>query len=177
MSWPVRTRAAASMSASVSMRGIASAPAGTDAVRLARLRLSSRGTVLPLFRARMTASHLAIMERRCAEFVARLGDNGTFDLPHEMNELVLGVIMEAFLGADFARHMPPAVARDFRDFIRGVDPITPAWVPAPHLLRARRARDRLHNGVGDLVRARRSQPVDPPTSCRYWHRPARLTAR
>lgn len=121
-----------------------------------------RQTLLPLFRARMTASRLAIMERRCAEFVARLGDNGTFDLPREMNELVLGVIMEAFLGADFARHMPPTVARDFRDLIRGLDPITPGWVPAPHLLRAQRARNRLHNAVGNLVRARRSQPVDPP---------------
>ncbi len=121
-----------------------------------------RETLLPLFRARMIAAHLAIMERHCAEFVARLGDSGTFDLPREMNELVLGIIMEAFLGADFARHMPPTVARDFRDLIRGLDPITPGWVPAPHLVRARRARNRLHNAVGNLVRARRSEPVDPP---------------
>jgi sterol 14-demethylase len=121
-----------------------------------------RETLLPLFRARMAAGHLAIMERRCAGFVARLGDRGTFDLPHEMNELVLGVIMESFLGADFPRHMPSTVASDFRDFIRGVDPITPGWVPAPHLLRARRARDKLRVAAGDLVRARRHQPVDPP---------------
>jgi sterol 14-demethylase len=121
-----------------------------------------RETLLPLFRARMTAGHLAIMERRCAEFMARLGDSGTFDLPQEMNQLVLGVIMEAFLGADFARHMPPTVALDFRDFIRGLDPITPGWVPAPHLLRARRARDRLRRAAGSLVRARRREPVDPP---------------
>jgi sterol 14-demethylase len=121
-----------------------------------------RETLLPLFRARMTASYLAIMERHCAGFLAGLGEAGTFDLPHEMNRLVLGVIMEAFLGADFVRHMPPTVARDFRDLIRGLDPITPGWVPAPHLLRARRARDRLRGAVGDLVRARRAQPADPP---------------
>jgi sterol 14alpha-demethylase len=121
-----------------------------------------RETLLPLFRARMTAGHLAIMERRCAEFVTRLGDSGTFDLPQEMNKLVLGVIMEAFLGPDFARHMPSTVAGDFRDFIRGLDPITPGWVPAPHLLRARRARDRLRRAAGDLVRARRREPADPP---------------
>jgi len=121
-----------------------------------------RQIVLPLFRGKMAAEHLAVMERRCAEFAARLGDEGTFDLPREMNDLVLGVIMEAFLGADFVRQMPPTVTRDFRYFIRGVDPITPAWVPAPHLLRARRARDRLRAAVGELVRARRGNPVDPP---------------
>jgi sterol 14-demethylase len=54
------------------------------------------------------------------------------------------------------------VARDFRNLIRGLDPITPGWVPAPHLLRARKARDRLRRVVGDLVRSRRAQPADPP---------------
>ena len=121
-----------------------------------------RETLLPLFRAHMAGGHLAIMERHCAAFVARLGASGTFDLPQEMNALVLGIIMEAFLGADFVRHMPPTVASDFRDFIRGLDPITPGWVPAPHLLRARRARDRMRAAVGDLVQARHRQPADPP---------------
>ena len=121
-----------------------------------------RETLLPLFRARRAAEHLAIMDRHCAQFVARLGDRGTFDLPQEMNALVLGIIMESFLGADFVRHMPPTVAQDFRDFIRGVDPITPGWVPAPHLLRARRARDRLRRAVGELVQARREPAGGPP---------------
>src|ERR1019366_3887929 len=121
-----------------------------------------RETLLPLFRAHMAAAHLAIMERHCAAFVARLGGSGTFDLPQEMNALVLGIIMEAFLGADFVRQMPPTVAGDFRDFIRGLDPITPGWVPAPHRLRARRARDRMRAAVGDLARARHLQPADPP---------------
>jgi sterol 14alpha-demethylase len=121
-----------------------------------------RETLLPLFRAHMAVSHLAIMERHCAAFVTRLGSSGTFDLPQEMNSLVLGIIMEAFLGADFVRHMPPTVASDFRDFIRGLDPITPGWVPAPHLLRARRARDRMRAAVGELIQARHRQPADPP---------------
>jgi sterol 14alpha-demethylase len=121
-----------------------------------------RETLLPLFRNQMAAGHLAIMERHCAEFLARLGNSGTFDLPEEMNALVLGVIMEAFLGPDFARHMPRSVARDFRDLLRGLDPIVPSWMPAPHLLRARRARDRLRKAAGDLVRARRVNPADPP---------------
>jgi sterol 14-demethylase len=121
-----------------------------------------RQTLLPLFRAHMAGGHLAIMERHCAAFVARLGASGTFDLPQEMNALVLGIIMEAFLGADFVRRMPPTVASDFRDFIRGLDPITPGWVPAPHLRRARRARDRMRAAVGDLVQARHRQPAEPP---------------
>ena len=117
---------------------------------------------LSLFRGKMAAGHLAIMERRCAQFTARLGSEGTFDLPSEMNDLVLGVLMEALVGDDFVRRMPPTAARDFRLFIRGVDPITPAWIPAPHLVRARRARDRLRAAAAELVRARRDSPVDPP---------------
>jgi len=124
--------------------------------------LHQRETLLPLFRAHMAAFHLAIMERHCAAFMARLGDGGTFDLPQEMNALVLGIIMEAFLGADFTRHMPPTAASDFQDFIRGLDPITPRWVPTPHRMRARRARDRMRAAVGELVQARRREPADPP---------------
>ncbi len=124
--------------------------------------LHQRETLLPLFRAHMAAAHLAIMERHCAAFVNRLGDSGTFDLPHEMNALVLGIIMEAFLGADFVAHMPSTVAGDFQAFIRGLDPITPAWVPTPHRMRARRARDRMRAAVGELVRARHREPADPP---------------
>ena len=51
-----------------------------------------RETLLPLLRARMAAGYLAIMDRHCARLVARLGDSGTFDLPQEMNALVLGII-------------------------------------------------------------------------------------
>ena len=66
---------------------------------------------LPLFRGTMAAGHLAIMERRCAQFTARLGSEGTFDLPSEMNDLVLGVLMEALVGDDFVRRMPPTTAQ------------------------------------------------------------------
>ena len=66
-----------------------------------------RETLLPLFRNQMAAGYLAIMERHCAQFAARLGDSGTFDLPEEMNALVLGVIMEAFLGPDCAARRRP----------------------------------------------------------------------
>lgn len=121
-----------------------------------------RETMLPLFRGKMMVSYLAMMECRVSEFMARLGDCGTFDLPTEMNDLVLGIIMEAFLGAEFVSRMPDTVAGDFRDFIRGLDPITPGWVPAPHLRRARRARDKMRAAVGDLIQARRIQPLDPP---------------
>ena len=124
--------------------------------------LHQREIMLPLFRGRIMASYFDIMERHCAALIARLGDSGTFDLPKEMNDLALGVIMESFLGAEFARHMPARVADDFRDLMRGLDPVTPSWMPAPHLVRARRARDRLRDAVAAVIESRRDQPADPP---------------
>jgi sterol 14alpha-demethylase len=124
--------------------------------------LHQREIMLPLFRSQMMTSYLNMMERRCAEFIIRLGDNGTFDLPREMNSLVLGAIMEAFLGVDFIRQMPATVAQDFLDLMRGLDPVVPSWVPVPHILRARRARDRLRAAVRTIVTTRHDQPADPP---------------
>jgi len=124
--------------------------------------LRQREVMLPLFQAKMMASYLSVVERLCAALVARLGDHGTFDLPVEMNDLVLGVIMESFLGPGFRRRMPASVATDFRDLMRGLDPVTPCWVPAPHVVRARRARDRLRGLVAEEIEACDGRQADLP---------------
>ena len=78
--------------------------------------------------------------------------------------------MEALVGDDFVRRMPPTAARDFRLFIRGVDPITPAACP-PHTWCAPGAR-----GTGCApLRASWSWPGVTalwirPTICRCWCR-------
>jgi sterol 14-demethylase len=40
--------------------------------------------------------------------------------------------------------------------------ILPSWAPAPHLIRSRRARDRLRARIGGALAARRREPADPP---------------
>ena len=50
----------------------------------------------------------------------------------------------------------------FRRFSGGMEPVLPLWLPIPRLVRARRARDELRRLIGDLIRRRRAEPLDPP---------------
>src|SRR5262249_3144013 len=42
------------------------------------------------------------------------------------------------------------------------DVMWPGWLPLPHLVRSRRARDRLRVFIGRLIEQRRRHPIDPP---------------
>ncbi|MBB5123224.1 cytochrome P450 [Streptomyces eurocidicus] len=118
-------------------------------------------TMLP-FRGRAAQQRAELMTRHAALFSARLGDRGTLELTSGFAELVLRTGVEAFLGPGILERLGPYALREFRAFARGLDPVTPAWLPAPHLLRAHRARDRLRTAAGTLVEERLRHPADPP---------------
>lgn len=43
-----------------------------------------------------------------------------------------------------------------------MEPVLPLWLPLPKLLRSQKAKKKLHRVLGELIRSRRQQPVDPP---------------
>lgn len=119
-----------------------------------------RAMVLPRFQSRQMEHHLAVMERSVRDFIAELGDEGEFDLVEALGPLVMRIAAHCFLGADFSQRMD-GFFDVFRTFSDGLDPLLPGWVPAPHLLRSHRARDQLRAAVGEAVRDRRANPVEP----------------
>jgi sterol 14-demethylase len=76
--------------------------------------------------------------------------------------MVMRIAADAFLGADFARRLGDDFFTEFRRFSAGMDVLAPPWLPLPHLIRSRRARDRLRTVLGGLLEERRREPLDPP---------------
>jgi sterol 14-demethylase len=121
-----------------------------------------RDIVLPRFRGAELNGYISAMERQTAEFEDTLGDAGEFDLVAELAPLVMRIAAVAFLGGDATTWLDNGLFAEFRRFSAGMDPVTPGWLPVPHLLRSKRARDRLRVRLVELIRERRAQPLDPP---------------
>jgi sterol 14-demethylase len=116
-----------------------------------------RDIVLPRFQARQMTAHLVVEVR---DFIDQLDDEGEFDLIEALGPLVMRIAASCFLGPDFSERMEKFFDV-FRTFSDGLDPLLPGWVPAPHLVRSHRARDRLRAAVGAVLRDRRQNPLDP----------------
>ncbi|WP_019545865.1 cytochrome P450 [Streptomyces sulphureus] len=120
-----------------------------------------RELVLPRFRAGQLDSYLGRMETEARALMARLGGEGEMELVETLGETVMHISAHAFLGADVNERIR-GFFPTFRRFSEGLDPVLPGWVPAPHLLRSRRARDSLRRDVLALVRRRRQHPWQEP---------------
>ena len=120
-----------------------------------------RDIVLPRFRGSQLDGYVAAMESETDAFIRRIGDIGEFDLTHELGPLVMRIAARAFLGEDFGRRMNSDFFAEFREFSKGIDFFTPSWLPLPHMIRSKRARNRLRRALGAMIHERRERPVDP----------------
>jgi sterol 14-demethylase len=124
--------------------------------------LRQRQLVLPRFRGHEMQAYVQVMEAETASLIDRLGEDGEFDVVATLGPLVMRIAAHAFLGADFGARMGEEFFAEFRRFSEGIDPVLPGWLPLPHLVRSRRARNRLRVVLGRLIDERRKDPVDPP---------------
>jgi sterol 14-demethylase len=122
--------------------------------------LRQREIVLPRFQSRQMQDHLAVMEQEVASFLDALPENGEFDLIDGLGPVVMRIAAHCFLGAEIGDRLD-GFFELFRVFSEGLDPLLPGWVPAPHLVRSHRARDRLRAAVHQIIRDRREHPLDP----------------
>ncbi|GGP59138.1 cytochrome P450 [Saccharothrix coeruleofusca] len=121
-----------------------------------------RKLVLPRFQGAQLDGYVTTMREETAEFQRRLGDSGEFDLISEFGPLVMRIAARCFLGPDFGTRMDRDFFAEFRRFSAGMNPVVPAGLPLPSVIRSNRARDRLRAVLGGMIRARREHPVDPP---------------
>jgi sterol 14alpha-demethylase len=121
-----------------------------------------RELVLPRLRGGQLQGYLAVMEAETEALLGRLGERGEFDLVEVLGPLVMHIAAHAFLGADFRGRLEDGLFEEFRRFSQGMDPVWPGWLPLPHLVRSRLARNRLRSELLRLVRdRRRATSADP----------------
>lgn len=123
--------------------------------------LRQRAVLAPQFCGGRVARHVEEMDRRTNALIDSLPQTGTFELPEVLGPLVIEIATSLFLGDDAASRFRRLLT-EFRAFADGMDPVLPGWLPAPHLLRSHRARDRLRRITSALVAERRAIPAEEP---------------
>lgn len=121
-----------------------------------------QAVVLPRFQGRQLESYVEVMEDETVSLERQLGDAGQFNLTDVFGPLVMRIAARSFLGSDFGARMTRDFYTEFRSFSEGIDFLTPPWLPLPHMVRSKRARDRLRKSLGAMIAERREQPVNPP---------------
>lgn len=121
-----------------------------------------QAVVVPRFQGRQLESYLEIMDDQATSLERQLGDSGQFNLTDVFGPLVMRIAAHSFLGSGFGAKMTRDFYTEFRTFSRGMDFLTPSWLPVPHAVRSKRARDRLRKSLGAMIAERRQRPLDPP---------------
>ena len=120
-----------------------------------------RAVLAPQFCPTRITRHAEEVERRTNALIDSLPDAGTVELTGLLGPLVIEIATSLFLGDDAASRFRGPLT-EFRAFADGMNPVLPGWVPAPHLLRSHRARDRLRRITSVLVAERRAIPAEEP---------------
>ena len=120
-----------------------------------------RDILLPQFSGKHVAGQVKLMERKVSRFISGLPAEGQFDLVEAFGPLITDITASAFLGEEVGTKFG-SFFREFRVFSEGMDPLVPGWVPAPHLVRSRRARNRLRKVCKQLLVDRRRSPLAEP---------------
>lgn len=121
-----------------------------------------RELIVPRFQGRQLEGYVAAMEAETDAFLRSLGASGEFDLIEALGPLVMRIAARCFLGPDFASRMNLDFFEEFRRFSGGMGFAPPWWVPTPAHVRSWRSRDRLRAALGNMIRERRENPLDPP---------------
>ncbi|WP_225946660.1 cytochrome P450 [Plantactinospora soyae] len=125
-----------------------------------------RKVIQPVFQHRRIERQAGVIAEEAAGLLARLRAHeggGPVDVVHEMTGLTLGVLgrtlLDADLGAFHSLGQAFEAMQDQAMFEMVSMSAVPMWLPLPHQLRFRRARNELQRIVDELVRDRARDPA------------------
>lgn len=123
---------------------------------------NQRDIILPCFYQHQIHSYVDVMAYETSLFMKKLKNEGEFNLTSEFGKLVMNIAAHSFLGNNFRNRIGEGIFDDFRDFSKGMDPVLPLWLPLPHLIKSKKAKDRLHKKMLMLINERKITPQSPP---------------
>jgi cytochrome P450 len=129
------------------------------------LWIRQRKRIQPAFSAESMKRYGAIMLREASELVSRWQHVSRVDVHRELLRVTLHIAARSFFGADIEAHAARfgralVVALQDADTRGGTLPRLPLWLPTPHNLRFRTARQALDDVIADIVARRRKGAPD-----------------
>jgi len=124
--------------------------------------LRQRAIIMPRFKAASMKEYVPVMAEEALNLVARLGEQGEFDLIPTLGPVVMDIAAHSFMGREFHEKLGHQFFDLFRDFSGGMEFVLPLWLPTPKMIRSQRAKKKLHAILQSWIDKRRAAPIDPP---------------
>jgi sterol 14-demethylase len=120
--------------------------------------LRQRPFIQQAFRREKMAHYVTVMQRVVQEWLDTLGDEGEFDVSHEMVELAKEVAGHALMGDRFQAEVGDEFWALYADLSKGLDMILPPNLPLPKFIRRDRAKARMREIIEPILEERRRNP-------------------
>lgn len=119
--------------------------------------------LMPSLRMDAMKNHSGKIVQEVEDMIHRWGDSGEIDLVAEMKQLTINTASHCLLGREFRYELTDEFASIYHDLERGVNALAYNFpnLPVPAFRKRDKARKRLHQLVGDIVRKRESQQEKP----------------
>ncbi len=119
--------------------------------------------LMPSLRAEAMRDHSGKIVQEVEDIVRSWGDNGEIELVEFMKQLTINTASHCLLGREFRYELSAEFAQIYHDLEQGVSPLAYhfPYLPIPRFRKRDRARVRLQELVGQIVRKRASQAEKP----------------
>ncbi|ORX97557.1 eburicol 14 alpha-demethylase-like protein [Clohesyomyces aquaticus] len=120
-------------------------------------------------------SYVRLITSECEDFIKRhkdfKGQRGTFNVPKVMAELTIYTASRSLQGEEVRNIFDSSFAELYHDLDMGFSPINfmLSWAPLPHNRARDRAREKMIQTYGEIVRKRRSGAVKKDSHDMIWH--------
>ncbi len=110
------------------------------------------------FSRKRMVGYVHIMQEEIRQWLDTLGDEGEFEINHDLTLVIQNVAAHCFMGVDFRNRMGEEFWHNYSILGRGIDPILPPGLPLPRFIRRDRAKARLQKMLRPLIQERRANP-------------------
>lgn len=119
--------------------------------------------LMPSLRMEAMRHHSDKIVQEVEDMMKKWGDSGEVDLVAEMKQLTINTASHCLLGREFRYELTDEFAAIYHDLERGVNALAYSFpnLPIPAFRARDRARKRLHQLVGDIVKKREAQAEKP----------------
>jgi sterol 14-demethylase len=118
-----------------------------------------RAEIAPALGGKKMGGYVNDMLAETHDWIAKLGDAGSFDVVTEFELLSMLIAARSLMGEEFHSHIGTEFYALYRDLSAGIEPILPSNLPLPRFRRRDSAKAKLHEMIGGMVEQRRAAPA------------------
>jgi len=120
--------------------------------------LNERPTLYAPFSRKKMLRYFDVFNNAVQSWLNNLGQEGSMNLPHEIDQLTREIIVRCIMGDETHRLIGKEFLEQVHILGKNIDPMLPSWLPHPKNVRMSRARKAIVKALNPILNQRRIHP-------------------